>query len=255
MKKKPFPSQRSIRRRAERSARIKLRKPSAVPVPLNELTDTCRFFLAAESFSEKPVPGAADPLEALNEQFVQSAAWTRVTKREPTGGINFAMGMRRPEREYVAGSGLRFLAIDPDNYRGTAVSDPAAFQDFWDHQTNGRPFSMPFLKSGLAIWKKLGIKVSPETTAYIMQMDSVDAETSEAIQAAVWSAYNTAVEPIDIETAFFVLATFIHGDPLRKHQVSDEPFAEPYGDKTRYVLKPVFDPAAAKANEGNKNER
>jgi hypothetical protein len=200
--------------------------------------------LAAESYSAKPVPGAVDPLEALHPPFRQSAGWTKQTKAEPTRGINFVMGMRRPARESVVGSGCRFVAIDPDNYRGNAMSDPAAHQEFWDHQMNGRPFSMPFLKSGPAIWKKLGINVPLESTTYMMQMESVDAETSDAIQAAIWSAYNTAAYPIDIETVVFALATFIHADPLRKHLVSEEAFDEPYGDRTQYVLKPVYNLAA-----------
>jgi hypothetical protein len=113
---------------------------------------------------------------------------------------------------------------------------------------------MLFLKSGPAIWKKLRIEVSPENTAYMMQMKSVDVETSEAIQAALWSAFNTASYPIDIETAVFVLATFMHADPLRKHLVSDEPFVEPYGDRTQYGLSEIYDLAAAADDDGDEDE-
>jgi hypothetical protein len=153
------------------------------------------------------------------------------------GAVNVFIKMRRPEPEIAAGAGHRFVAFDPTTYRGEAVTDTKAHQQHWDHQLNGRPFSMPFLKSGLAIWKKLGIKVMPDTTAYMMQMNSVDVETSDAIQSAIWSTYNTASYPVDIESLVFVLASFIHGDPLRKHLVSQEPYAEPYGDATRYGLK------------------
>jgi hypothetical protein len=162
--------------------------------------------------------------------------------------------MRRPAREFVAGSGSRFVAIDPISYKGGAVRDRAVHQEYWDHQLNGRPVSMPFLKSGPAIWKKLRIEVSPENTAYMMQMKSVDVETSEAIQAALWSAFNTASYPIDIETAVFVLAAFMHADPLRKNLVSDEPFIEPYGDRTQYALDEVHALGAA-ADDGDEDER
>ena len=41
-------------------------------------------------------------------------------------------------------------------------------------------------------------------------------------------------------TAVFVLAAFMHADPLRKQLVSDEAFIEPYGDRTRYALRDVY---------------
>ena len=145
--------------------------------------------------------------------------------------------MCRPPLEHVAGSEFRFVAIDPDVYNGTAIRGLDAHKAFWDHQMNGRPASMPFLKSGLAIFKKLKIADPPEAVAYMMQMNSVDAETAEAVQAAIFSAFNTASYPIDIETAVFVLAAFMHADPLRKHLVSDQVFIEPYGDRTQYVLR------------------
>jgi hypothetical protein len=74
-------------------------------------------------------------------------------------------------------------------------------------------------------------------------MENVDPETGFAIQAAIWSAFNTASYPIDIETAVFVLAAFMHADPLRQHLVSNEKFIEAYGEQTQYVLQPVYDPA------------
>jgi hypothetical protein len=115
---------------------------------------------------------------------------------------------------------------------------------------------MPFLKAGPVVWKKLGIKVSSDTTAFMMQMSRVDEETSDAIQAAIFSAFNTASSPIDIETVVYALAAFMHADPLRKHLVSDEVFAEPYGgDRTQYVLRAVYDLTAATANGGNDDER
>jgi hypothetical protein len=217
-----------------------------VPVPWDKFADSCQFYLAAEAYSDQPKPGSVDPLDALDQVFLWKADWTRQAGPEPKCAVNVTVGMRRPAPEFVVGSECRFVAVDSNTYRGDAVLDRAAHQEFWDHQMNGRPFSMPFLKSGAAIWKKLGIKVAPENTAYMMQMKSVDAETSEAIQAAIWSAFNTASYPIDIETAVFVLAAFMHADPLRQHLVSDETFTEPYGDRTQYGLHKVYDLAAAR---------
>jgi hypothetical protein len=56
----------------------------------------------------------------------------------------------------------------------------------------------------------------------------------------LWSGFNTAAYPIDFETAAFVLATFIHADPLRKALVSGESFIEAYGDRTAYGLQKLM---------------
>jgi hypothetical protein len=235
-------------RRGNAARRNKLRRPSASVVPLNVTTDSCEYFLAAGAHSEKPVPGAIDPLDALDPPFRQRLGWTKVPGSTPKLALDTSVVMRRPEPEIASGSGLRFVAIDPLTYRGAGFRDREAQQTFWGHQLNGRPFSVPFVKSGIAIWKKLGIKVPTDTTAYMMKMTGVDEETSQAIQAAIWSAYNTARGPIDLETVVFALATFMHADPLRKHLVLEDPYLEPYGDRTRYVLYKVYDERGAAAD-------
>jgi hypothetical protein len=205
--------------------------------------------------SHRPIPGAVDPLDGLEKEFRQSMGWSKPPGSRPDLAVNPMVTMRRPAPEIAVGSDFRFVATDRDNHKGEAIRDRASFQEFWGHQINGRPFSMPFLKSGSAIWKSLGIKVSPETTAYMMQASgSVDAETSEAIQAALWSAFNTSRYPIDIETAVFVLATFFHADPLRRHLVSSERYLKPYGDKTEYVLRKVYDLPEAAADGGSDDD-
>jgi hypothetical protein len=208
------------------------KSPSPRNGPGGTISDTCNFYMTATSFSE---PRIQDPLEALDPTFRKIVGWKK-RGADLNGATDTVVFMRRPAREFAAGAGLRFVALDPETYQGKALLEQATHQEFWDVQINGRPFSMPFLKSGAAIWKRLGIKVEPETTAYMMQMRSVDTETSEAIQSALWSAFNTAQYPIDIETAVFVLAAFIHADPLRKRLVADETFVHPYGDRTAYGL-------------------
>jgi hypothetical protein len=202
------------------------------------ISDACNFYMAATSFSEQR---DQDPLDALDREFRKIVGWMKPPGVDLRGAADAIVFMRRPARESAEGSGFRFVALDPKTYRGDAVLDRALHQEFWDYQMNGRPFSMPFLKSGATIWKKLGINIPPETTAYMMQMKSVDPETSEAIQAALWSAFNTAQYPIDFETAVFVLAAFIHADPLRKTLVSDERFVHPYGDRTAYGLRKFYE--------------
>jgi hypothetical protein len=208
-----------------------------MPIPLNAKTDYCLYLLAAEEHAAKPEAGAIDPLDGVNPAFRAASGWNRLGNLR--GAANVYIFMCRPVPEIAAGADHRFVAFDPATYRGEAVTDTKALQQHWNHQLNGRPFSMPFLKSGLVIFKKLGIKVTPETTAYMMQMESVDVETSDAIQSAILNTYNSSSYPVDIESLVFVLACFIHADPLRKHLVSQEPYAEPYGDATQYGLKKI----------------
>jgi hypothetical protein len=196
------------------------------------IIDSCNFYMTATSFAPDRL---TDPLEALDPKFRKIVRWGRFGSNL-NGATDAIVFMQRPDREFVPDSELRFVAIDPATYQGKAVLDRAAHEEFWTEQMNGRPFSMPFLKSGTTIWKKLGIKVDPETTAYMLQMRSVDRETSEAVNAAIWSAFNTARRPIDFETAAFVLASFMHADPLRQHLVVSEAFVEPYGSRTVYGL-------------------
>jgi hypothetical protein len=249
MKKVQSRSRRSLRRAANRAERRPLkdlgpivRDVSSKPVPWDPIKDNCQFYLVPETYAEKATV-EADPLACLDERFRAQAGWRQIPGSDPSRALNVTVGMRRPPPETVTGSGMRVVAVDPGTYHGTGIRGQAAHKAFWDHQMNGRPASMPFLKSGPAIFKKLNIADGPEAVAYMMQMENVDPETGFAIQAAIWSAFNTASYPIDIETAVFVLAAFMHADPLRQHLVSNEKFIEAYGEQTQYVLQPVYDPA------------
>jgi hypothetical protein len=199
-------------------------------------SDKCQFYLAATSRTRQDA-AQRDPLDKLDNAFRASAGWSRVG--DVSSGSDFVIGMQRPWPATVPGSDHRFVAVDTTFYRGSATRDVAEFQRFWESQINIRPFSMEFVKSS-AIWSSLGIKVSPEQTAFMMQMNSVDIATSEAVQAALWSAYNTARYPIDMETAAFVLAAFIHADPLRRQLVSGDGFVMPYDANTAYALLKVY---------------
>jgi hypothetical protein len=256
MKKPNVRSRRASLRRAMRedarrakTGRMKIRRPSASPKPWNYASDNCKFLLFPETSTAESAPDAINPMKALNAAFRKYAGWTELSGREPDSGRNYILIMRRPAPEYVAGSEFRFVAVDPETYRGSAGSQPELLRSFWEHQINGRPFSTPFIKSGPVIWKKLGIKVSTETVAYMMGLESIDAETAEAINASILSTFNTAASPVDIESVVFALATFINADPLRKHLHSAETFAEPYGDRTVWALK-GFLPDAEDDNGG-----
>jgi hypothetical protein len=201
-------------------------------------SDQCQFYLAATSRG-CPGAGSRQPLDALDPSFRKGVGWFKLGGEGLSQGSDFVIGMQRPPPEIVPGSDRRFVAVNPETYRGDATRDVAEHQEFWEEQINIRPFSMEFVKAA-AIWASLGIKISLEQTAFMMRMKSVDAETSEAINAALWCAFNTSRYPIDMETAAFVLAAFLHADPLRRHLVSKDEFVEPYGAATVYALLKVY---------------
>jgi hypothetical protein len=152
--------------------------------------------------------------------------------------VRFVMmlGMVRPEPRFHKDANRRFFAYDSSFYPGNAVEDRDTSQQFWEGLIDIEPASMDFIKSGPEIWKTLDIKVPDAQIKRLMRMEYVDAATSEAVQAALLSAFNTARDPIDMDTAAFVVATFIHSHPLFKNFVSDEVFSKPYGEATVYGL-------------------
>jgi hypothetical protein len=74
-----------------------------VPVAWDKFADSCQFYLDAGSYSERPMPGAVDPLNALDERFRQTAGWTRQGGPEPTRAMNVVVGMRAPRARVRSG--------------------------------------------------------------------------------------------------------------------------------------------------------
>jgi hypothetical protein len=206
-------------------------------------SDSCQFYLAATSARGRGTANSG-PLDGLDPKFSEGIGWSKLSGRahQDTGG-DYVVGMQRPWPEQVPGSESRFVATDPTIYRGGAVTENAEIQEFWREQINIRPFSPEFLSS-TAIWPLLGVDVTPAQTAFMMGLQTVDAETSDAVQAALFCAYNTARYPIDMETAAFVLGAFLHADPLRKQLVEQHTFHHPYGARTVYALLKVYKKAA-----------
>jgi hypothetical protein len=206
--------------------------------------DTCNFLLLAVPIALKwgfEGDKGHSPMQALEEGFRDNAKSQKLEAPEVANQmaayeLELMLIMARPMPEFIPGSKSRFVAYDSAYYRGDAMQDQACHQAFWEDQINIRNFSTEFVKSGKEIWKTLGIEIPPERTKEMMLMESIDDETSKAAQIALWSAFNTSRYPIDMETAAFVLATFIHSHPVFKRFVSDEAFIKPYGDNTHYGL-------------------
>jgi hypothetical protein len=194
----------------------------------------CRVSIYPEIKTGQPASEAVDPIEAMSEAFRRRMGWA--PGGDFTGPCDIVIGMVRPFPVPPVDSDMRFVAIDPQTYRGSATFDHASNQKLWRDQINVRSVPTQFLKAALPIFQKLDFCISPEQTMSLMQMTSIDEGTSEAIQAALFHAFNTSPYPIDMEAAVFALACFIHADPLRKDRVTNESFDEPYGERTAYGL-------------------
>lgn len=164
------------------------------------------------------------------------------------------LGMVRPEPRFHKDANRRFFTYDSSFYPGSAVEDRVTNLRFWNELIDTiQPASMDFIKSGLEIWRTLDIKVSDAQIKRLMRMEYVDLATSGAVQAALLSASNTARDPIDMDTAAFAVATFIHSHPLFKNFVSGEVFSKPYGEATVYGLLKRPGPSAAHGHDQNRD--
>jgi hypothetical protein len=195
-----------------------------------EQTDGCKFgLIVATANPEQAAVLKSSDFERKFEEWRADPA---------TALVAFVMMLRmmRPNPHFHEGVNRRFFAYDSSFYPDTAVEDRAHSQKFWETMINVPAASMDFIKSGPEIWKTLGITGLEEQAKRLLRMKRVDRATCEAAHAAVWSAFNTSRDPIDIGTAFFVLATFIHAHPAFRDFVSNDVFPKPYGEATVYAL-------------------
>jgi hypothetical protein len=195
-----------------------------------EQTDDCKYCLIV--VTANPEQSAVLNSPDFGRKFLE---W----REDPAkASVPFVMmlGMIRPEHAPHPGANRRFFAYDSSYYPDTAVEDRASNQKFWETMIDVPEASMDFIKSGPKIWNTLGIAGLEEQTKRLLRLKSVDQATCEAVQAALWSAFNTSRSPIDMGTAVFVLATFIHGHPAFRDLVSDTMFSKPYGEATVYAL-------------------
>jgi hypothetical protein len=146
------------------------------------------------------------------------------------------VGMVRPQPEFNHDAADRLVAHDSRTYEGDPAKDRVAVQQFWEDQINIRPFSPEFVKCAGDIWSSLGIRASREQTAFMMRMESIDDETTDAVQAALFATMNTSSYPVDMEALAFALSTFIHGHPAFRQFVSDDRFVMPYGAHTMWAF-------------------
>jgi hypothetical protein len=178
-----------------------------------------------------------DALRGLSGDFRDSIDWSG--PKNPAKGDEFFVAMlRMPQPELSADHEKRLYAADRCTYRGPAQDIlPESHQRFWNTQLRGiRPMAIDFVKSGPVIWKFLDLDVPSEQTAEILSLEKIDKVTADAAQSALLSAFNTSVEPADLETIALALSTFIHAHPAFKHLVPDGVFHLPFGPFTVFSL-------------------
>jgi hypothetical protein len=228
MKKKQSRSRRPITRKASRARRTPM-----VKVKYDETGEqNYRFFVAITTAN----PKQAGVLQSSD--FKRKFQEWRAHPASASVAFVMMLGMVRPEPFFHEDANRRFLAYDSSFYPDTAFEDRANYQKLWERMINVPAASMDFIKSGPEIWKTLGIGGLEEQTKRLLRLKCVDPATCEAVHAALWSAFNTSSIPFDIDTALFVLATFIHGHPAFKDFVGGDVFSKPYGEATVYgILK------------------
>jgi hypothetical protein len=178
-----------------------------------------------------------DALRGLSDDFRDSINWSG--PKVPIKRDDFFVAMlRMPQPKPSTDREKRLYAADRCTYKGPAENIlPESHQSFWDAQLgNIRPLTIDFVKSGSVIWKFLGLEVSSERTAEILTLEKIDKATADAAQSALLSAFNTSVEPADLETVALALSTFIHAHPAFSHLVPDGVFHLPFGPFTVYSL-------------------
>ncbi|MGZ4123721.1 MAG: hypothetical protein ACXVOI_11025 [Tumebacillaceae bacterium] len=203
--------------------------------------DSCKFVLSSRR-SKNPRQATKDGehqwLDALDPEFRNKLHWTPPEGSEIRGPVlegEIFVDMFRPNPEFSQNVPC-LVAFDSRTYEGNPAKDRGTHQQFWEDQINIRPFSIEFVKSGIEIWNSLGITISPEQSAFMMKMESIDDQTADAVQAALLNTLNTATYPVDMESIAFALSTFIHAHPAFKSFVSEDRFVMPYGPRTLYAL-------------------
>ena len=181
----------------------------------------------------------------LSEEFLAGVNW-----RPPVNSKEFCesdedrvvMMIRPPQERLEVGLANRFVAINRRLYKGSqAEVRTRTHRRFWNARLNAIQHRLPtdILKSGLVIWRHLDLHVSINKTAAILGLQAMDAETADAAQSALFSAFNTSAALPDMETVAFALGTFIHAHPIFSNMISNGEFYLPFGPDTGFkLLKP-----------------
>lgn len=194
-----------------------------------------------------PSDGLDPVLSRLSDKFRDNIDWIPPKGREATRRDidNYAVGMFRRPFEPDPRLDNNFLAVNSKTYNDEKM--PLEYQQglqglLWqDVLQYIRPMPIDFVKSGSAIWDKLDLQTPKDLVEDVVAVHNIDPDTYRAVNAALFTAYNTSAGSADMETVAAALATFIHAHPRFKEIADEGEFHQPFGEDTFWKLSKPFE--------------
>ena len=189
-------------------------------------------------------PSTSDLANRLSESFLRNADWNPPTgKMSDQERDNYHVRMMRlPYRSIPRGLNC-FVAVNSKTYNDK--SDPLEYQTgkqelLWQEILESiRPSGIDFVKSGGVIWDSIKLQLPKDFVESVVAVHDIDDDTYRAVNAALFTAYNTSSVPADMETVALALAAFIHAHPQFRAIADDGEFHQPFGEDTFWkLLKP-----------------
>lgn len=176
------------------------------------------------------------PFEAFDPAFCKWMNWqlSDTSQQNASGPYDAAfLAMIRPASRLVSMDRTRVAAVD-----GRLIDcelERTILNDQWSDLIDILRPSLGFVGACLPIWRKAGLTVEKERSAFLMQMDTIDEDTSTAVQAAMFMTWKSSPGAIDMEALAFGIAAFVHSHPYFQRMATPISFPLPYGDHTAYV--------------------
>lgn len=185
-----------------------------------------------------------DPLRHLTKKFRDSIEWTPPADEGPitqNTDNHVVMMIRRPPTKNKRLDN-RFVAVNRKTYNAAPLEyQPGQQELLWQDVLECiGPMPFDFAKSGGAIWDHIDLQPARELVEWAVSVHDIDDDTYRAVNAALFTAYNTSAAPADMETVAAALATFIHAHPHFKGITDDGEFHQPFGEDTSWTLLRPF---------------
>lgn len=189
-------------------------------------------------------PDTPSPLQHLSEKFRNSAVWRPPVEKGPVTrntDNHMVMMIRRPPDENERLDN-RFVAVNSKTYNEESLEyQPGLQQLLWQEVLDYiRPMTPDFAKSGAAICDHIKLDPSKDLVERAVSVHDIDDDTYRAVNAALFTAYNTSAAPADMETVAIALAAFIHAHPHFKGITDGGEFHQPFGEDTAWKLLRPF---------------
>jgi hypothetical protein len=201
---------------------------------------------------KNPIPkdqtAAHTALAGLAKEFRDGADWFGKPANPPIAEGTVLAMIRMPNPEPDPGKNRRLVAMDRGSYKGRPeeISDES-LAEFWSSRLRHTRACPPdWYKAGGVIWDHLGFVVENEWTAMMLGLDHADEAMTRACQAALFNAFATAADGVDLESVLLALATFVHAHPRFSDVAPNIAWYLPYGGNTAYQALPYRIPKATR---------